>query len=415
MGMKVRSYEKNILRELAKEYAEVAALDIQQENIKRMRDNNDLKPGRPPVLIDEVPWHEMDIDGQLKNRCESSLAKEMETFFRRKLFQWKYFPGDMVVENFYPIYKSVHSTGYGLEIKENIAVTDEANHIVSHEYLDQLSTEDDLEKLKCPVITNDEGKDKRRVELAQEILGDILPVKLRGYYIYHAPWDVIPRLRGVSNVLYDMVDRPEFTHKIIKKFTQIQLSVMEQYEELGLLDYDISDLHCTPPYTSHLPAKDYDGGKVRLKDIWIRSMAQMFSTISPEFHEEFDLAYSKPLFEKCGLVYYGCCEPLDNKIDLLKKIPNMRKIGVSSWSNIESCAEQIGEDYVYARKPNPAAVAVKTDPEEVRKDISRTIEACIKNGCPYEFVLKDISTVSYRPENLIIWEQTVRETIDSYY
>ena len=93
----------------------------------------------------------------------------------------------------------------------------------------------------------------------------------------------------------------------------------------------------------------------------------------------------------------------------------MRKIGVSSWSNIESCAEQIGEDYVYARKPNPAAVAVKTDPEEVRKDISRTIEACIKNGCPYEFVLKDISTVSSRPENLIIWEQTVRETIDSYY
>ena len=190
---------------------------------------------------------------------------------------------------------------------------------------------------------------------------------------------------------------------------------MEQYEQLGLLDYDIPDLHCTPPYTSDLPAKDYDGGKVRLKDIWMRSMAQLFSSISPELHEEFDLAYSKPLFEKCGLVYYGCCEPLDNKIDLLKKIPNMRKIGVSPWSNVESCAEQIGGDYVYARKPNPALVAVKTDPEEVRKDISRTIEACLKHGCPYEFVLKDISTVSYRPENLIIWEQTVRETIDSYY
>ncbi|HHZ14023.1 MAG: hypothetical protein ACOX1R_01870 [Caldicoprobacterales bacterium] len=413
--MKIESYEIHILRELAKEYAEVAALDIHQESIKRMRGNNDLKPGRPPVLIDEVPWHEMDIDGQLINRCQNDFARNMETFFRKRLFQWKYFPGDMVVENFFPISKSIHSTEYMPEVKENVAITDAANNIISHQYIDQLKTEADLEKLTIPHIINDRDTDKKNVEIAQEILGDILPVKLRGYYLYYAPWDQIPRLRGVSNVFYDMMDRPEFTHKIIQRFTEIQLSIMEQYEEQGLLDYDLADLHCTPPYTSDLPAKDYDGGKVRLKDIWIRSMAQMFSSISPAQHEEFDLQYSKPLFEKCGLVYYGCCEPLDNKIDLLRKIPNMRKIGVSPWSDQEKCAEQIGGDYVFARKPNPASVAVKTDPDEIRKDIKETVEICLKYGCPYEFVLKDISTVSYRPENLIVWERTVREVLDSYY
>lgn len=413
--MVIKASEKRILRELAKKYAEIAALDIQQENMERMRDNNDLKPGRPPVLINEIPWHEMDIDGQLVLQCENGFARHMETFFRRKLFQWKYFPGDMVIENFYPINKTVHSTGYGLDVKENVAITDATNNIISHEYIDQLSTEADLEKLHCPTITNDKEADKKNMELAQDILGDILQVKLRGYYLYYAPWDEIPRLHGVSNVFYDMIDRPEFIHKIIQKFTEIQLSTMEQYEEQGLLDYNIPDLHCTPAYVSDLPAEDYDGGKVRLKDIWFRSMAQMFSSVSPEQHEEFDLKYSKPLFEKCGLIYYGCCEPLDNKIDLLRKVPNMRKIGVSSWSNVESCAEQIGRDYVYARKPNPAMVAVKANPEEIRKDIKETIEACLKHGCPYEFVLKDISTVSYRPENLIVWEQTVRETIDYYY
>lgn len=413
--MLITDMEIGILRELAKEYAEIAALDIQQKNMARMRDNNDLKSGRPPVLIDEVPWHEMDIDGQLKNRCTHPFALDMETFFRRKLFQWKYFPGDMVIENFYPINKTVHSTGYGLSVKENVAITDTSNNIISHEYIDQLSTEADLEKLHCPTITGDKEADLHNVELAQETLGDILPVKLRGYYIYHAPWDVIPRLRGVSTILYDMIDRPEFTHRIIKKFTEIELSTIEQYEDLGLLDYNISNLHCTPPYSRDLPAQDYQGGKVRSKDTWIRSMAQMFSSISPALHEEFDLEYSKPLFEKFGLVYYGCCEPLDNKIDLLKKTPNMRKLGVSPWSNVISCAEQMGGDYVYARKPNPANVAMRTDPEVIRREISETIEACLNNGCPYEFVLKDISTVSYRPENLIIWEKTVRETIDSYY
>lgn len=380
-----------------------------------MRDNNDLKLGRPPVLLDEVPWHEMDIDGQLINRCKGDFAVNMETYFRRRLFQWKYFPGDMVVENFFPINKSIHSTGYKPETKENIAITDAANNIISHQYIDQLETEADLEKLTIPHITGDKGADKRSVEMAQDILGGILPVKLRGYYLYYAPWDEIPRLRGVSNIFYDMMDRPEFTHKIIQRFTEIQLSTMEQYEEQGLLDYDLADLHCTPPYSGDLPAVDYDGGKVRLKDIWIRSMAQMFSSISPEQHEEFDLQYSRPLFEKCGLVYYGCCEPLENKMELLKRVPNMRKLGVSPWSDQEKSAEQIGGDYVYARKPNPASVAVKTDPDEIRKDIKETVEICLKYGCPYEFVLKDISTVSYRPENLIVWEQTVKEVLDSYY
>ena len=36
-------------------------------------------------------------------------------------------------------------------------------------------------------------------------------------------------------------------------------------------------------------------------------------------------------------------------------------------------------------------------------------------GCPYEFVLKDISTVSNKPQNIVNWNKVVQETIDSYY
>jgi hypothetical protein len=32
-----------------------------------------------------------------------------------------------------------------------------------------------------------------------------------------------------------------------------------------------------------------------------------------------------------------------------------------------------------------------------------------------EFVLKDVSTVSHRPENLIVWSQVVSEVLDEYY
>ena len=118
--------------------------------------------------------------------------------------------------------------------------------------------------------------------------------------------------------------------------------------------------------------------------------------------------------ERCGLAYYGCCEPLDNKIQMLRKIPNTRKIGVSPRASAASSAEQIGKDDVLARKPNPALAAGNFDEEAVRQETRETITACQKYGCPYEMVLKEISTVSCKPQNLIRWNRVVQETIDEF-
>ena len=82
---------------------------------------------------------------------------------------------------------------------------------------------------------------------------------------------------------------------------------------------------------------------------------------------------------------------------------------------MEKCAEQIGGDYVLARKPNPSHVAINTDPEVIRREIEETVKICIKYGCPYDYVLKDISTVSHKPQNLIVWAQTVSDVLDKYY
>ena len=70
---------------------------------------------------------------------------------------------------------------------------------------------------------------------------------------------------------------------------------------------------------------------------------------------------------------------------------------------------------MYARKPNPAFVALDTDPETVRREIEDTVKACLRHGCPCEFVLKDISTVSYKPHNLILWSEVVSDVLDRYY
>jgi len=407
--------ERSLVRELAKQYAEIAAHPANAERKARIIDNNSLVPGRPIVWIDEVPWFEMDFDGSLAPRCERPEFAEIERFFRVMLFRWKHMQADMVAEDTYYIGKAFERTGIGVSVREDTSSTDDKNWIVSHHYDDQLDTEEKVERLGLPVVTVRPDIDAKKLEFAREVIGDIIPVELRGHMIYYSPWDEISTLRGVTAILTDMAERPELMHRTIQKFTEYHTSLCEQMLEQGLLAHNLSSLHCTPAYTRELPAADYDGGNLRFKDIWFRGMAQIFSSVSPAMHEEFDLQYMRPMMERCGLAYYGCCEALDNKISLLKKTPNMRKIGVSPWADVRKCAEQMGGGYVFARKPNPAMVMGDFDEEAVRRETRETVEACLENKCPYELVLKDISTVSYRAENLFKWNKAVQETIDEYY
>ena len=90
-------------------------------------------------------------------------------------------------------------------------------------------------------------------------------------------------------------------------------------------------------------------------------------------------------------------------------------MGVSPWADVERSAEALGGDFVLSRKPNPAHVAIATDPELIRKEITETVKICQKYGCPVDFTLKDISTVGYKPQNLIVWAQTASEVLDEFY
>jgi hypothetical protein len=133
-------------------------------------------------------------------------------------------------------------------------------------------------------------------------------------------------------------------------------------------------------------------------------LAQMFATVSPAMFEEYEIDYMMPLFERFGLVYYGCCDPLDGKMKEVKKIPHLRKVSMSPWANKERGAEEIGRDYVFSNKPNPAFIAVQSfDAGIVRKDLLTTREICARHGCPLEFIFKDISTVHNEPLRLKQW------------
>ena len=401
--------DKDIVRELAERYMELATDEKQQNMNQRMLNTNDLKIVRPVVLLDEIPWYQMNIDGELDCLCEDKSAQMLEQKLRQGIYRRKHFQADTILEPFHRVTMAYDSTGIGIATKEDILRTDEGNNIVSHSYEDILEDESSVDLIKIPTFTARPDKDAQAMEICTELLGDTMPVKLCGRgYLYHAPWDKIARYRGVEPILYDFYDRPEHLHAIRQKFLDITLAELDFVEKHLHVDPTAPMMHCTPATISGLAE---DGWKAT----WLRTMAQGFSEVSPEMHEEFELQYILPIANRFAYTYYGCCEPLDKKLDVIFKIPNLRKVGVSPWAKEEVMAERLGGNYVYARKPNPAHVAMSTDPDVIRAETEKTVKLCQKYGCPLELVLKDISTVSNRPENLIVWSKTVSEVLDAYY
>ncbi len=403
------THDITIIRSLAAEYMSHATSEAQLRMNQRMRQTNDLQLTRPPVLIDEIPWHQMNIDDELTCVCEDNRLRSIEFHFRTALYRRKHFKADTLFEPFWRVRMAYDNTGMGLSAQEEVIRVDAPNNIMSHKYHDILEDEEALENLRMPTFTARPDRDEANMAFFTELFGDVMPVKLCGHdYLYCAPWDIICRWRGVEPILIDMYDRPAYLHRIMKKYTDAITAQVDFVEQNLHVDNQPVNLHCTPGAVSGLAE---DGWKAT----WFRGMAQMFSTISPAMHTEFEIDYIKPIAERFAYTYYGCCEPLDNKIDVIKKIKNLRKVGVSPWANPAVMAEQLGGDYVFARKPNPANVAIQTNPDMVRAEIEETVKLCIRYGCPCEFVLKDISTVSYKPENLILWADTVSDVLDRYY
>lgn len=408
----INEHDRKIIRELASRVADIAALPIQERKRQLWRRLNALEPERPMVMIDQVCWNEMNINGELTLRCTDPECRGYEEFLRRTLFQWDHFPVDMVVEPFIRIPKAIINTGFGIHTEEDILVSDPTNDVVAHKFKNQFQTMSDLEKLQIPQISHDTAETARRLEVAHELFDGLLEVMPWGADYNYSMWDPISTWMGVENALFALVDQPDLMHGLVGRMTQGFLSMIDQLEEQGLFCGQQSLIHCTGAWTDELPAPGYNPEKPRAKDIWMMGLAQMFSTVSPKMFKEFEVDYTSRIAARFGLVYYGCCDPLDKKMNEVRLIPNVRKVSMSPWVNQERGAAEIGNDYVFSRKPSPAMLAVdRFDPEQVRQDLLATRLICEKYGCPLEFILKDISTVRYEPERLFEWAKIAMQVV----
>ena len=166
--------DREIFRGLARQIAEIAALDVQKETAELYRAVNSLRMIRPVVLLDELPWNQLNASGELTLQCQDPYLRDIECGMRRTLWRWNHCRGDMLIEPYYDLYRSVHYGSIGVSIVEDQLHNDGDNHIVSHRYKDQLSTMEDLEKLRTPEVWVDTADEDRKMNILGDIFGDLL-------------------------------------------------------------------------------------------------------------------------------------------------------------------------------------------------------------------------------------------------
>jgi len=75
--------ERTVLRRLGEEIARIAALPVNNEKIRLWKSLNDLKSVRPMVWINEIPWHEMNLQDELTLRAENPWQESLNKKLRR--------------------------------------------------------------------------------------------------------------------------------------------------------------------------------------------------------------------------------------------------------------------------------------------------------------------------------------------
>jgi hypothetical protein len=223
--------------------------------------------------------------------------------------------------------------------------------------------------------------------------------------------EALTYMMGVENLMVYLHEQPDLIRAVAVFMRDAVLAQYQQAEAAG--DWGRTDnFNMGMPYARELPDPQANYHGVHMKELWFFTCAQAFTVVSPRMFEQFMLAYQMPIMTQFGLVSYACCEDVTHKIQALRQIPNLRRIGVPPICDLAKCAEQIGADYVLSWKPNPAMICCGFDESAMRKAIRNGLEAT--RGCVVDIMLKDISTVEGEPGRLRRWTQIVRDLVEDY-
>lgn len=402
---------RDTVRELARQMAELANSAENARRLKRWCAVNSLrKTDRPPVVCHPGvgAWDEL-------LSCASLVASDpdlvtIEKQFRQQLYKWE-IGDDTVIDPWIGVPTVMRLEGehlWGLPIKhiqpENVD-TGGVSTRVAWRYEPPMREEADIEKIVPPRYRYDRAATQANLDRMHGLLGDILPVREYSSVPGPGAWlhGWATQLRGVEQLLLDLMDRPAWVHRLMRILMEGHLGVMDQFEQAGVLTPNNTNLMAC----DDLPKRDFDPNHVRLKDLLGRGESQEFQGVSPAQFDEFLLRYQKPILERFGLTFYGCCENLTNKMDLVLSIPNLRRFVCSAWTDIGKLAQAVGGRYSIEWRQKATDVVYASDLTPIRRHLEQGLR--LARGCHILIVLQELETVNGNRRRLAEWAAVAKE------
>ena len=405
------STDLQLVRDLARHYADLAAKPIQEERRRLWSAHLSLKPTRIPILATYGMWNVWcrEVFGDHAMKCQDPFLRGYERHFRMAIFQ------DSVGDDFIlEPWLTAHATqprGWG-----NIWGVQEQHDPSGMEggawaFHPVIEDWPDIAKLSWPPYQIDEAATRRHVDQVTQAFGDILAINVeRGPAANGFLADIstcIAQLRGLEQLMVDMCESPSELHRLLAFMRDGLLAHQNAAEKAG--GYSLTTQgNQAMTYADDLERPRPNSGPRPRKALWGFCAAQEMTGVSPAMHDEFMFQYQMPIMRPYGLVHYGCCEDLARKIDMLRQLPNLRSIAVTPRANVARCAEQIGTDYVFSWRPNPTdMICSDWDEPRIRRVLGDGLNA--SKGCRVHIHLKDIETVQGDPTRLARWVNIVRD------
>ena len=441
--MRISKKDRDILRDLAKRVAGIAALPVQAERIALWKQHNALKRARPMILVfPEGSWRELLPPEAFA--CRGKKAREIERALRIRIHTHEHFRDDTVVERTWWVPKAIGHTGWGPKprLKRSGTATG------AYAFDPVIREPRDLRKLRRPEVVVDEKATADSLALARDLFDGILDVRLKGVaHVGFHLYNIYIYLRGLNEVLLDMYENPGMLHDAMHILEEGYRGLLKQWGEMNLFDLNNDNTYQNSGgngWTDELPrrsssssdvahplapTKERPSGvsssgtkkrqshpgagvphkKVTPAGMWASAETQEFAVVSPEMHWDFAMQYESRLLDGFALTGYGCCEPLERKMHLVLKLPNIRRISIAPSADVRMCAEQIGPKAILSWKPQPSMLVGEFDAKKVRNYIRGALDAATENRCVLEMILKDTHTCEHHPERFTRWTEIARD------
>ncbi len=407
--------DRLVLKGLAAQVAEIAARPIMEERKGLWKRHNALESTRPVILCDpENGWNEIIPESSI--RCVNDVARHWEDYLRKLVFWGDEMNDDFVVEGVFNIPYVFRDTQWNVAGSRRVATEKKtaeqgrAYHIET--VLEDFSQIKDLVK---PELRIDVAASDAVLDIARELFDGTLDVRRKTVWFWSfGLTDDVVFLRGMERLMLDFYDEPGSVHALMKIIADGTMERLDFLESNGLLCLNNDGSFVGSGgmgFTDSLPAKGFDG-RVRTGDMWGLAESQVTVGVSPEMFREFIFPYQKKIMERFGLTCYGCCEPMDERFDIVREVKNLRRVSVSPWANRRIMAEKLGHSYIYSLKPSPSHLAMPhLDEELIGKDLDEILEIA-RDNC-LELVMKDNHTLGNNPENIKTWVALARHRIEA--